>query len=398
MEAIGHLTKGLALVGALAESPERDGQELPFLSALAPCHIAVRGYAAPEVGPILERARALCERTEQAPQLFGTMLGTWEWRLVRGDIRQCVDLAREGMTLADRLADPGILMEALFMPGVTIFYRGEFAAARRYFERALASYDDRERTKFWSTFTGHNAGVTHRCYLALALWHLGYADQAMKVDRETRELARTIGHAFSTGHALDFTACLYQFSRLGREVQAAAEEEIRVATDQGFELWHALGTLHKGAGLLLQGRRDDALPLLLDGLSQFRGTGAELRVPYYLGMLGETYAQAGRVEEAFAALDEALAIVDKNDDRFQEAELHRLKGELHLAAAADQGVEAEVCFQRAIDIARRQQSKAWELRATMSLARLWPRQGRREEAQAALAAVYGGLHGRFHHA
>ena len=267
VEAIGHLTKGLALVGAFAESPERDGQELPFLSALAPCHIAVRGYAAPEVGPILERARELCERTEQAPQLFGTMLGTWEWRLVRGDIRQCVDLAREGMTLADRLADPGILMEALFMPGVTIFYRGEFAAARRYFERALATYDDRERTKFWSTFTGHNAGVTHRCYLALALWQLGYPDQAMKVDRETRELARTIGHAFSTGHALDFTACLYQFSRLGSEVQAAAEEEIAIATDQGFELWHALGTLHKGAGLLLQGRRDDALPLLLDGLS-----------------------------------------------------------------------------------------------------------------------------------
>ena len=107
-------------------------------------------------------------------------------------------------------------------------------------------------------------------------------------------------------------------------------------------------------------------------------------------MLGEAYAQAGRFEEAFAALDEALAVVDKNDDRFQEAELHRLKGELHLAASADQGAEAEVCFQRAIDIARRQQSKAWELRATMSLARLWQRQGRREEAQAALAAVYGG--------
>jgi predicted ATPase len=107
-------------------------------------------------------------------------------------------------------------------------------------------------------------------------------------------------------------------------------------------------------------------------------------------MLGEAYAQAGRFEEAFAALDEALAVVDKNDDRFQEAELHRLKGELLLAASADQGVEAEVCFQRALDIARRQQSKAWELRATMSLARLWPRQGRREEARAALAAVYGG--------
>ncbi len=390
VEAIGHLTKGLSILAAFAESPERDSQELQFLSALAPCHIAVRGYAAPEAGPILERARELCERTGQALRLFGTMVGTWEWRLVRGDIRQCVDLAREGMTLADQLADPGILMEALFMPGVTMFYRGDFAAARRYFERALATCDDRERAKFWSTFTGHNAGVTHRCYLGLALWQLGYPDQAMTVDRDMRELARTIGHAFSTAHALDFTACLYQFCRLGSGVQAAAEEEIAIATDQGFQLWHALGTLHNGAGLLLDGRLDDALPLLLEGLNEFRGTGAELRVPYYLGMLGEAYTQAGRVEEAFAALDEALAIVDKNDDRFHEAELHRLKGELVLAASAGQGVEAEVCFERAIEIARRQQSKAWELRATLSLARLWQRQGRSAEAQAALAPVYGG--------
>ena len=249
VEAIGHLAKGLAIVGGLAESPERDGQELPFLSALAPCHIAVRGYAAPEVGPVLERARALCERTGQAPQLFGTMLGTWEWRLVRGDIRQCVDLAREGMMLADRLADPGILMEALFMPGVTIFYRGEFAAARRYFERALATYDDRERTKFWSTFTGHDAGVTHRCYLALALWQLGYPDQAMKLDRETRELARTIGHAFSTGHALDFTACLYQFSRLGSDVEVGRRGRDRDRHGPGVRALARAGDASQGRGI-----------------------------------------------------------------------------------------------------------------------------------------------------
>ena len=293
------------------------------------------------------------------------------------------------MRLAERLADPGISMEALFMPGVTMYYRGELAAARHYFETALATYDDRERTKFWSTFTGHNAGVTHRCYLALALWQLGYADQAMELNRETRQLALTIGHAFSTAHALDFTACLYQFSRLGSDTQAVAEEEIEIATAQGFQLWHALGTLHKGAGLLLRGRRDDALPLLLDGLKQFRATGAELRVPYYLSMLGEAFTQAGRFEEAFAALNEALAVVDKNDDRCHLAELHRLKGELLLGATADQDGAAEMSFQRAIDIARRQHSKAWELRATVSLARLWQRHGRDEEAHAALAAIYG---------
>ena len=139
--------------------------------------------------------------------------------------------------------------------------------------------------------------------------------------------------------------------------------------------------------MLLQGRRGEALPLLLKGLNAFRATGARVRVPYYLGMLGDAYTQAGRFEDALQAFNEALAIAERNDDRFQEAELHRLKGELHLAKSNDQAA-AEGCFRTAIETARRQQSRAWELRATTSLARLWQRQGRRDEARAALAAVY----------
>ena len=313
----------------------------------------------------------------------------WEWHLVRGDLRLCVDLAADGMALAERLNDPGMLMEALFMPGVTMFYRAEFAGRAPVLRESAGRLRRPRAHEVLDRYTGHNAGVTHRCYLALALWHLGYPDQALKLDRETRELARTIGHAFSLGHAVDFAACLYHYCRLGAEVQAAAEEEIAIATEQGFQLWHALGTLHKGAGLLLQGRREEALPLLLKGLSAFRATGAEVRVPYYLGMLGEAYTQAGRFEDAHKALDEGLAVAEKNDDRCHEAELHRLKGELLLAESADQDAAAEECFRQAIETARRQQSKAWELRATMSLARLWQRQGRRDEARAALAAVYG---------
>ena len=178
--------------------------------------------------------------------------------------------------------------------------------------------------------------MTHRCYLALTLWHLGYPDQALKLARETRELARTIGHAFSLGHAVDFAAFLYHYCRLGAEVQAAAEEEMAIATEQGFPLWHALGTLHKGAGLLLQGRREEALPLLLKGFSAFRATGAEVRVPSYLGMLGDAYTQSARFEDAHKALNEGLAVAEKNDDRCHEAELHRLKGELLLAESPDQ--------------------------------------------------------------
>jgi class 3 adenylate cyclase/predicted ATPase/tRNA A-37 threonylcarbamoyl transferase component Bud32 len=387
-EAINHLTKGLAMLRTVEESTQRDELELEFLTILGPEYIAVRGYGAPEVGPIMLRARELCERIGDAQQLFGIMLGIWEWRLVRGDLRECEALAADGMSLATRLNEPGIFMEALFMPGATMFYGAQFAGAREYHEKALASYDDRERTSFWSAYTGHNAGVTHLCYLQLVLWHLGFPDQALKIDRKMRELALNIGHSFSIGHAIDHTAFLYHYCRLGVEVQNAAEEEIEIGTEQGFQLWHALGTLHKGAGKLLQSQRDEALPLLLEGLSAFRATGAQLRVPAYLCILGDAYMQCGHFEEAHNVLDEGLTVAEKNGERCHEAELHRVKGELLLAESPSQSALAEDCFRRAIETAQRQLSRAWELRATTSLARLLQRQDRTDEAHIALAAIY----------
>jgi predicted ATPase len=388
-EAIGHLTRGLELVTTLAESRTRDDWELRFLTSLGPVYIAARGYAAPEAGPILARARELCRRIGDTRQQFGIMLGMWEWHIVRGDLRVCADQAADGMALAQRLRDPGMMMEALFMPGVTMFYRGQFADARAYYENALAAYDYRERTKVWTAYTGHDAGVTHRCYLALTLWHLGHPDQALELARQTCELARTIGHAFSLEHAVDFAAYVCHYCRLGAETQARGKEEMAIATEQGFPFWHALGTLHEGAGMLLQGQREESLTLLLRGFTAFRATGAEVRVPSYLGMLGDAYTQLARFEDAHKVLGEALAVAQKNDDRCHEAELHRLRGELLLAESPDRLPDAEAYFRRAIETARCQRSKGWELRATMSLARLWQRQGRGGDAGTALANVYG---------
>jgi serine/threonine protein kinase/predicted ATPase len=389
IEVIGHLTRGLALLQTLDESPERDARQLELLSPLATAYIASRGYAAPEVGPAIHRARELCERVGQPSQLFALMLGIWEWHTVRGDLQLCTELAAEGMEFAGRLNDRGIWMEALFMAAETMLYRGDFAGARDHFATAVADYDDRERTRFWAAHTSHNAGVTCRSNLAVSLWHLGYPDQALKANREMRQLARQIGHPFSLAYALHHTAWLYQNCRLAAEVQATATEGITIATDQGFALWYATGTFFRGAGMLLQGAHAEALPLLLKGLNAFRTSGAELTLPLQLCTLGEVYMQAGRFEDARQALDEGLATAEKNDERCHQAELHRLKGELLLAESPAQTAAAEDCFRQAIETARRQQSKAWELRTTMSLARLWQRQGRRDEARAALAAVYG---------
>ena len=388
VEAISHFTKGLKLLEMLEVSPEREACELELLGPLGTAYIASRGYAAPEVGPVFRRARALCERVGRTPQLFAMMWGNFAFHIVRGDFRICTELAEEAMAFGERLNDPGILMEALFLKGLTRLYRGDFAGARECCVRAIAEFDDRERTAFWAGLLGEDAGVTHRCYLALALWHLGFPDQALKLNDEMLQLARAINHPFSLEYALHHTGWLYQHCRLGKQAQAAGDEQIRIATEQGFLFWHASGTLYAAGGLLLQGRLEQGLGLLQKGLEAYRGTGAELAVPYYLSMLANGCTQAGRFAEARAALNEALTLVEKNDERFQEAELHRLKGELLLAESGDQ-IAAEECFRRAVETAHRQQSKAWELRATTSLARLWQKQGGRENAFRALSAAHG---------
>jgi len=388
VEAISHLTKGLKLLEALDASPERDARELELLGPLGTSYIAARGYAAPEVGPVFSRAHVLCERVGQTPQLFAMMWGNFAFHIVRGDFRICTELADEAMAFAERLNDPGILMEALFLDALTRLYRGDFAGARDCCARAIAEFDDRERTAYWAGLLGENAGVTHRCYLALALWHLGFPDKALRLNEEMLELARAIDQPFSLEYALHHTAWLYQHCRLGIPAQAAGDEQVRIATEQGFLFWHASGTLYVAGSLLLQGQLEEGLRLLQKGLEAYRGTGAKLALPYYLSMLADGCMRTGRFAGAREALNEALTLVEKNDERFQEAELHRLKGELLLAELDDQ-TAAEECFCQAVEIADRQQSKAWKLRATTSLARLWQKQGRRDEAFRALSTVCG---------
>ena len=269
-EAINHLTKGLKLLEALEPTSERDTSELEFLGALGTAYIASRGYAAPEVGPIFNRARLLCERVEQRPELFTTMWGNFAYHIVRGDFRICSELADEAMVFAERFNDPGLLMEALFLKGLTRLYRGDFAGARECCARALAEFDDRERTAFWAHRVGEDAGVTHRCYLALALWHLGFPDQALKLSSQTVELARAINHSFSLEYALHHTGWLHQHCRLGKRTEEAGDEQVRIATEQGFLFWHASGTLYLAAGLLLQGRLEQGIRLVQDGLQAYR--------------------------------------------------------------------------------------------------------------------------------
>src|ERR1700751_3623213 len=319
VEAVSQFQKGIHLLEELEPSAARDALELELLGPLGTAFIAWRGYADPEVGPILSRAHALCERVGETPQVFAIMWGNFAYHIVRGDFRMCAVLAEEAIAFAERLDQPGILMEALFLRGITCLYRGDFNSARNVCADVIARFDDRHRTASLAKLICEDPGITCRCYLALALWHLGFAEQALELSRQTVELARAIDHVFSLEYALHHTGWLHHHCRLGTQTQVAAEEQAQIAGEQGFLFWQATGTLYTAGGLLLQGRTERGLRLLEQGLQAYRATGAQLGLPYYLSMLADACIRVGRFAEADTALSEAIALVEKNDERFQEA-------------------------------------------------------------------------------
>jgi len=300
-QAIKDFERGLALLKALPSGAKRDALELQTLGPLGMAYIAVRGYAAPEVGPVFVRARQLSERIGQPPQVFAVFWGNFVWHAARGD-GFSMDLAREAIGLAERFDDPGIWMEALFLLGATLFYRGNFVGANVQFEKALSLYDDRERARLWASRLGQDAGIGHRCHLMLALWYLGYPEQALRASREMQNLAHSIGHPFSLAYAQHHTTWLYHQLRLPAETKAASEEGIQTATEQGFAMFHATETLFRAAGVLLDRRPGEALPLLTRALEAYRAIGAGVWLPCFLGILGDAHIQAGRPDDAREAL------------------------------------------------------------------------------------------------
>ena len=232
-----------------------------------------------------------------------------------------------------------------------------------------------------------------RAYAAVTLWCLGYPDQALQRSHEALTLARELAHPFSLAFALFFAAWLHQFRREGHLTQERAEAVIALAAEQGFAVFVAGGTIFRGWALAErsaepgagQGQGEEGMAQMQQGLAAWRATGAEVFRPYGLALLAEASAQVGQHEAGLTLLAEALAVANDTGERRWEAELYRLKGELLLARSAEHDAEAETCFRQALDIARRQQAKSWELRAAMSLSRLWQRQGKRAEARELLA-------------
>jgi predicted ATPase len=227
------------------------------------------------------------------------------------------------------------------------------------------------------------------CFAARVLWYLGYPDQGVVRIYEAVTLAQQVAHPLSLSFAFSCAATLHQFRREVCCTQERAEAAIHLATEQGFPFWVAYSAILRGWAMAQQGEAQEGIAQILQGVMAWRGTGAEIWRPYWLMLLAEAQGMMGQPAEGLLTLAEALTLVDKNEERWCEAEIHRLKGELLLQQNSDNQIEAERCFHHAIEIARNQQAKSFELRAATSLARLWQSQGKRQEAYDLLAPVYG---------
>jgi class 3 adenylate cyclase/predicted ATPase len=408
-EAISHLTTALELLTTLPETLTRVQQELALQLTLGVPFQILKGEGAPEVGKTYNRVLELCDQVGETAQFFPALFGLWRFYFLRPDTKKAHELAEQMMRLAQSSHDPSLLLEAHRALGTNLFWLGELRQGRRHLEQGIALYDIQQHRAHAFRY-GIDPGVFCLCFAGWNLWCLGYPDQALKSTQDALHLAQELAHPFTLAFALSINAMLHQFRHEETTVQEQTEAGLTLATEHGFAYRAAWATLLQGWVLAAQGRRKEGVVRLQEGLAEARATGSEAVHPYFLALIAEIYEKMGQPEEGLATLAEASAMRQRTGEQWYEAELYRLKGTLTLQSQArlrhvktDQGKtedtgprpltpdpqgEAEAYFQKAVEIARQQQAKSWELRTTTSLAQLWKQQGKRTEPHKLLSEVY----------
>jgi predicted ATPase len=388
MEAVAHLTQGLEVLQTLSDIPMHAPRELEMQLALSQVLAVTKGAGAPEVGHVITRAQELCHQVEDASQLLRVLGGLVRFYRGRGELQTGLELSEQHLTLAQRQHDAIRLMEAYCNMGVHRYFLGEFVPARTYLEQVLALAGPRQ-DHAQIVIAGEDIMVSCRGFVAMVLWMLGYPDQALTRSHELLTYAQELSHIYSLSRALRHTAVLHRLRREWSAAQERAEAVLAITTEQGLGQPMGALTLARGEALAAQGQGEAGIVQMHQGLATIRATGQRLSLSAHLARLAEACGHRGQAEEGLRLLAEALGHVDHTGERYYEAEVYRLKGELLLRQAVPDSPQAETCFQQALAIARRQQAKSWERRAAISLSRLWQQQGKREAARELLAPIYG---------
>jgi predicted ATPase len=388
LEAISHCTTGIELLQTLPETPERTQHALTLHIALGAALQMAKGQAAPEVEHAYTQARALCQQVGETPELAPVLFGLWRFYQVRSQLHTARELGDTLLRLAQRADDPALTVAAHHALGATWWWLGALPAARQHLEESIAHYTPDQRRALVFRI-GQDLGVSCRVCAAWTLQLLGYPDQALARIHEALALAHALAHPYSLAFAQWGATFVFQFCRDVPAVHEEAEAAVALATAQGFPLWVASGTGLRGWALAMQGQGEEGMAQVRQGITALRATGAALWVPYLYTVLAEVSDRLGHPEDGLQALAEAHTLVEQQEERWWEAEVHRLRGVLLLRQTATQQAGAEACFQQALDVARCQEAKSLELRAAMSLARLWQQQGKCAEARELLTPIYG---------
>lgn len=393
-EALDHLHAALALLAHIPEATTRPAYELELQTTLGAVLMATQGYGSPEAAQAYARARTLCQQRGDTPTLFPILAGLARFHALRAELPTAAALGEECLALAQRLDDTALRLEAHRELASVLFWQGACPTARGHLEQGLRLGAHRAYRKP----TGQAVQDPHvacLAFAALVLWTLGYPAQAWQHCEQALDLARTLADPFSLAYAWDRAAIFYHARRQPRQSQACAEAALSIATAQGFAELVATSTLLRGWALAVQGQSAPGIAAVQQGIAALQTTGAVLGQPYTLALLADAYGTTDRAAEGVRLLTTALETAERTGQGVYLPELYRLQGDLlwqdarRAASPVPQVGEAERCFQEALAIARRQEAKSLELRAAMSLVRLWQQQGRRAEAHALLGAVYG---------
>lgn len=382
-EAAAHFGAALEALAHQPALPGRDERELDLVLSHANLLMTTRGYAAPETERDFTRARTLCDALPGSPKVLPVLRGLLSYRQVRAELAAAQDL---GELLLERAgADREARVQAHYGHGATLFHMGDLDAARAHFERALAEYDPATHGEHMRAYGGYDPGVACAMWLGWTLAPLGRLDDAAARAREGLDLARRLAHPFSLAWAHYATGAFdLIFGDYAGAATATAEAE-RLAEEHGFPYVLAMATANRGWALIMQGDRAAGIPVLRDGVAAVDATGAALLRPQYLGMLAAADAMEGRVADAAARVDEALADMERTGQRLHEVQLLLWKSRL----APEQDVED--WLRRALDVARRQGAPVLELRAAVALGRHWRQRDRIAEARTLVAEAHASL-------
>jgi TOMM system kinase/cyclase fusion protein len=387
-EAIGHLSRGLQLLTRLPETPERFQQELLIQIALGTASVATKGFASEEVERIYGRARQLCQQAGESPLLFPVLWGLWLFYTSRGQHFTARELADHCLRLAEKAGDTGLLVQSHHIAGVGLIAVGDFVQALEHLQQAIAIYDPKQHGTHAYVY-GHDPAAVGTIHESWALWFLGYPQQALRRYATGMAMAQKLGHPYTSATTAAFGAWLHQFCRDRQAVEELASMVLSLSTEHDFPFYQPWAMIMRGWALTEAGKLLEGIDAMRAGLGAYSVIGGEVLRPAFLSLLADALGKAGQMDEGLSVLAEAQAWADKCHEQWWQAELYRLKGELILqrprGSRLDDPDGAEECFHRAIAVAQEQKAKSLELRAVMSLCRLWSLQSKRSEARHLLA-------------